>query len=416
MDFKPFSRKSIEFIRTPFEKDARINILSGSIRSGKTITLLPKLLMYIEEGAKGIIGILGVSKQTIYDNVLRDLFETVGEDNYHYNRLTGDLKIFDRELKVIGARDEGSEKYLRGITLAGAFCDELSLMPELFFKQLLNRLSIEGSKLYATTNPDSPFHYLYREYINNEELKKTGIVKVYNFTLEDNLTLSEEYRNFITSAYTGFFNDRFIKGLWVVADGIIYPQFKKEIHCVNDDYINQLNFQRFFVVCDYGITNPHVYLYCGARYERGLPTVYIIDEYYNNSKDGSKTDVLFLEDYKKFILNKKPIDNFIIDPSATSLTNYFRQNGIEVKLANNDVLPGINNVSMFLTQERLKINIKCTNLIKEITNYVWDTEESKNGIDAPLKENDHAVDCVRYLLNTIYPIKRISEPLKIFNL
>lgn len=143
MEFEQFGEKAWNFIDTPIYLDARINILEGSVRSGKTIAMLLKWLRYIEEGPKGLLIITGVSKDTIYDNVLRDMFDTLDEEDYSYNKQSGDLRIFDRDIKVIGAKDEGSEKYLRGKTLAGAYCDELSLMPEKFFKQLLNRLQLK---------------------------------------------------------------------------------------------------------------------------------------------------------------------------------------------------------------------------------------------------------------------------------
>jgi len=204
MEFQLFGEKITRFILSPIENDARINILEGSVRSGKTVGMIPKWINYIKNGPKGLLVITGVSKETIFDNVLQDIFDTVGSDNYKYNHQTGLIQMFGRKIKVIGAKDEGSEKYLRGKTLAGAYCDELTLMPEKFFKQLLNRLSVKGAKLYATTNPDHPNHFLYTEYITSEKKLKSGMVKVYHFELDDNPNLDEEYKTFIRGAYTGF--------------------------------------------------------------------------------------------------------------------------------------------------------------------------------------------------------------------
>ena len=164
MEFRDWGIKALDFIEKPIEEDAFINILEGSVRSGKTVAMIPKWLNYIMTGPPGLLLMTGVSKDTIYDNVLNDLFDTIGEENYHYNRQSGSLDVFWRDadgehvrrIKVVGAKDEGSEKFIRGKTLAGAYCDELTLMPERFFKQLLNRLSVPGAKLYSTTNPDSP--------------------------------------------------------------------------------------------------------------------------------------------------------------------------------------------------------------------------------------------------------------------
>ena len=215
IDWKPWGEKSYRFIMNPIEKDARITILEGSVRSSKTVTMVPKWLEYIRRGPPGLLLMTGVSKETVYDNVLLDLFDTIGRRNYRYNHQTGELLVFwqngngsgsgFRRIKVIGARDEGSEKYLRGKTLAGAYCDELTLMPRSFFEQLLARLSVEGAKLYGTTNPDSPYHYLYTEYIDDDEKKDSGMVCDLHFTLDDNPNVPESYKEFLKKAYTGLF-------------------------------------------------------------------------------------------------------------------------------------------------------------------------------------------------------------------
>lgn len=230
MEYGQWGEKALDFIETPYYEDAFINILEGSVRSGKTVAMIPKWLTYIITAPPGLLLMVGVSKDTVYDNVLSDLFDTLGENNYRYNRQSGDLLIYwsardgrhTRRVKVVGAKDEGSEKYIRGKTLAGAYCDELTLMPERFFKQLLNRLSVRGAKLYATTNPDSPAHYLYKEYITNETKLRNGLVKVIHFELDDNPNLGDEYKTNIRNSYSGVWFKRMILGIWVLAEGVIY--------------------------------------------------------------------------------------------------------------------------------------------------------------------------------------------------
>jgi PBSX family phage terminase large subunit len=406
MEFGLFGKKALDFILTPIEKDARINILEGSVRSGKTVSMIPKWLNYIKNGPKGLLVITGVSKETIYDNVLQDLFDTVGENNYRYNSQTGVLKMYGRKIKIIGAKDDGSEKYIRGKTLAGAYCDELSLMPEKFFKQLLNRLSIKGAKLYGTTNPDSPFHYLNVEYITDKKKLASGMVKVYHFELDDNPNLDDEYKSFIRQAYSGLWYQRMILGLWVLAEGIIYPEFNKEKHCIEEKDLPAA-FDKIFITSDYGITNPQVFLKCGIKAIDGKQHLFILNEYYNVGKSGkAKTDLLFFNDFRKFVegINYKKV---IIDPSATSLINLFKENGISVKEADNSVSDGIANVSTWLAQERIHIvEKKCPNILKEFATYIWDERAQKRGKDEPLKTNDHALDALRYLIQTLFPIRK----------
>lgn len=409
MEFGIFGEKALRFIINPIEKDARINILEGSVRSGKTVAMIPKWINYIKNGPKGLLIITGVSKETIYDNVLQDLFDTVGEGNYKYNIQTGLIKMFGRKIKVIGAKDEGSEKYIRGKTIAGAYCDELSLMPERFFKQLLNRMSVKGAKLYGTTNPDSPFHYLYTEYITDPKKLLSGMVKVIHFMLEDNPSLDNEYKDFIKDAYKGLWYDRMILGLWKIAEGAIYDMFDS-----NNEYTEESKkkgnvpnydlFYRRYYCMDYGTTNPCVFLEVIEQDGK----YYIENEYYYDSKkkNRQKDDSEYADDLIKFIDGKR-YTVVIIDPSATSFKVTARKRGIKVKDADNDVLDGIRLVSSLFALNLLKVNVdKCPNFIKERSAYIWDEKAAKLGVEKPVKDMDHSMDSIRYFCKTI--IKRIQ--------
>ncbi|HGG0416107.1 TPA: PBSX family phage terminase large subunit [Clostridium sporogenes] len=408
MEFEQFGEKAWNFIDTPIHLDARINILEGSVRSGKTIAMLLKWLRYIEEGPKGLLIITGVSKDTIYDNVLRDLFETLDEEDYSYNKQSGDLRIFDRDIKVIGAKDEGSEKYLRGKTLAGAYCDELSLMPEKFFKQLLNRLSIKGAKLYGTTNPDSPYHYLYTEYITDKEKLESGMVKVYHFMLDDNPSLDDEYKNFIKNAYTGFWYQRMILGLWVIAEGAIYDMWDKDLNTFVDEDLppGLKSIAQRYISIDYGAANPTVFL---DIWDDGSD-IWVVNEYYHDSKKkGQKENSQYADDLVKFIDGIYP-RAVIVDPSAESFQISLRTKGIRVKDADNEVLEGIRMVSTLIANRKLRVHKKnCPNFLEEVSGYVWDEKAILNGEEKPVKDKDHALDAIRYFVKTMIRSRRLAR-------
>lgn len=406
IEWGKWSKKHLDFILNPINKDARINILEGSVRSGKTIAMIPKWLEYIKFGPKGLLIMTGVSKDTIYDNVLNDLFDTLGENNYNYNRQTGELKIWGRRIKVLGAKDEGSEKFLRGKTVAGAYCDELSLMPEKFFKQLLNRMSVKGAKLYGTTNPDAPFHYLYKEYIIDDKKIKSGMVRSIHFMLEDNANLDQEYINFIKSAYQGMWYKRMILGLWVNADGIIYDMWEDDMQFEDKDLKPYFKADcRRYITIDYGTTNPMVFL---DVYDDGN-VVWVMNEYYYDSKkeQQQKTDQEYVDDLKKFIGDEFP-DFVIIDPSAASFKTVLRNNGFRVKEADNSVNDGIRVTAMMMSLKRLRIHKRCKNTLLEIQAYIWDEKARNRGEEKPLKMFDHAMDALRYYCKTIIPKWRLT--------
>lgn len=406
MEWMPFGEKSLNFIHRPIFQDSRINILEGSVRSGKTVTMIPKWLRYIIEGPEGLLVMTGVSKDTIYDNVLRDLFDTVGSDNYSYNRQNGELNIFARDIKVIGAKDEGAEKYLRGKTLAGAYMDEGTLTPEKFFKQLLNRLSVAGSKLYMTTNPDTPSHYLFREYISDFEKIKSGMVDVIHFTLDDNPNLDDEYKNFITNAYVGLFYKRMIQGLWVMGEGSIYDMWTDEN--VFDDLpipLGTLEKATRDISIDYGTINPMVFL--DIRDTGDL--VLVMKEYYYDSRKAGmqKTDSQYADDFDVFSGGPDQVRFVVIDPSAASFKTELRNRGYRVKDADNEVLDGIRLLSTLIAKRIFRVHASCSNTIREFGSYVWDTKLSDKGKEQPVKKDDHAPDDARYWVKTMFKPRRL---------
>jgi PBSX family phage terminase large subunit len=408
MEFGLFGEKILRFILTPIEQDSRINILEGSVRSGKTVGMIPKWINYIKNGPKGLLVITGISKDTIYDNVLLDLFDTVGSSNYNYNLKTGIITMFGRRIKVIGAKDEGSEKYLRGKTLAGAYCDELALMPEKFFKQLLNRLSVKGAKLYGTTNPDHPYHYIYKEYIKDEKKLKSGMVKVYHFELDDNPNLDDEYKTFIRGAYTGFWYLRMIEGKWVVAQGAIYDMWDDKLNTfIDEDLIPGFkSLAQRYISIDVGTQNATVFLDC---WDDGN-TVWILNEYYHSGKEtgSQKENTEYADDLEKFIGDQYPLF-IIIDPSAASFKLTLRRRGFRLKDADNEVLEGIRMTSTMIAKRNIRVHRdKCPNFLQEVSGYTWDEKAGLRGVEQPVKHADHCMDAARYFVKTIIKPRRIG--------
>lgn len=217
----PFSPKAKRFILRHPRKDKWITILNGSVRSGKTWAVNTKLLMHlIKYRVAGMRVIIGKSKSTVYDNMLRDIIDFAGAENVNYSVQSGDLMLFGQQWKVIGIKDKGSEEYLRGKTIGIAVVDEATLMPEAAWNQLLARMTPQGARLYATTNPDTPYHYLKKKFINEPKLLQD--ITCEDYFLDDNLSLSEETKDRLKRSFTGVFYERFILGKWVIAEGAIY--------------------------------------------------------------------------------------------------------------------------------------------------------------------------------------------------
>lgn len=387
MKFAPFSKKQLRVIATA---NARINILDGPVRSGKTMASIVRWIEYLKSAPDGDLLMSGKTKHTIRRNVLEDMFTIIGRKNYSFNSTDGVLEAFGRRIYVVGANDERAEEKIRGMTIAGWYDDETTLKPESFFKQALARMSIEGAKAFLTTNPDSPYHWLHVDYLENDELLRSGIVKRFRFTFDDNLALSTEYKESLKKLYTGLWYKRMIQGLWVLAEGAIYDMFDETVHVLD---ILPDRFERYFVGVDFGTSNATVFLLIGQVGQ----AFYVIKEYYYDSRERGrqKTVTEYSADFRAFISGIS--SRIYIDPSAAPLIVQLRRDGVSnITQANNDVTDGIAAVASALSANRLFVHRSCVNTIKEFSSYTWDPKAQKRGEDKPLKQFDHAMDALRY--------------------
>ena len=252
------------FAMRPPELDKKINLLVGSVRSGKTWGLHSKIMYLCDYPATGRRLLTGVSKASIKTNVLTDLFDLVGSRNYKYNNQSGELRLFNTDWIVYGAHDEGSEKYLRGATIGAAVCDEVVLMPQSYFQMLLTRLSPVGSRLYGSTNADNSEHWLKKDYLDNEKL--ADILWSETYTMDDNPNLDPGYVDDQKKLYTGVFYDRMILGRWNMVGGAVYSTVWGDWTLYDDKtrpgtLYNMGRRAAHYIGVDYGTTNPCVFLH-----------------------------------------------------------------------------------------------------------------------------------------------------------
>ena len=406
-----FGARAERFAMRPPEQDWPINILEGAVRSGKTWCLHPKALYCCEYPVGGRKVITGVSKQSIFNNVLHDLFEIVGSCNYSYNRTTGQLKLCGSDWLVIGAKDEGSERYIRGMTGGIAICDELSLMPRSFFQMLLSRMSPEGSRLYGTTNPDSPYHWLKTDYLDNSELRANKTLWSDHFTMADNPNLTLGFVEMQKRLYSGFFYKRFIEGLWVIAEGAIYKDsWSDDLLYDLKDEPKELRYRSRYspriIAIDYGTTNPMVFL---DIYDDGR-LFWVVREYYWDStlEMRQKTDAEYADDLLEFIGAQRDA-KVIIDPSAASFKAEMTKRGIWHADADDEVNEGIRITSMVLNQRLVRFcRQTAPKTIREMQTYAWDAKAAQRGEEKPMKVHDHGPDAFRYFAKTEVPYWRLA--------
>lgn len=381
-------------------------IADGSIRSGKTVSMGFSYVMWaMSTFDRENFGMAGKTIESFRRNVMVTLKKQLRSRGYAVTeRKSENLVVVSKGNKansfyIFGGKDERSQDLIQGITLAGMFFDEVALMPESFVNQATARCSVDGSKFWFNCNPQGPMHWFYRNWILKH--KKRRLVYLH-FTMADNLTLSKRIKARYEAQYTGVFYDRYIRGLWVIAEGIIYRCFDKKLHVFDKPPETE---GQCIVSADYGIQNANVFLLW--RKEKNKKRWLALDEdRWSGREETKEKSVKQLVDgldemIKRNGFKKEDIKYCIIDPSAAALKVELRQRGYKTKGADNDVINGITDVIKMLIAGLLGFSKSCTGTIKEFGLYSWDQKAAERGEDKPIKTNDHGMDAVRYFVRTM---------------
>jgi PBSX family phage terminase large subunit len=401
------------------ESCTRIAIWEGSIRSGKTFASLLRFLMFVATAPLGgQLVVIARTRDTAARNVFAPLMDEslfgVVAQQISYTAGAPSGKILGRTIYVIGASDAKSEKVLRGLTVAGAYVDEITVIPEEFFTQLLGRMSVKGAQLFGTTNPDNPSHWLKKRFLDRI---KTDLPdwRRFHFTLHDNPSLTPEYIASISREFTGLWHRRFILGEWVAAEGAVYSMWDESQHVIPWGDLPRMR-RLLAVGIDYGTQNASAAILLGLADitdEHGMPVgsrLYAVDEW---SYDARLTSVRLTDSEQSSRLRDwldtshlplqpaMPIEHTIVDPAAASFKVQLQVDGISnVINADNDVAYGIRTVASLLGAGQLVISDRCVGLIEEFPGYSWDPKYADKGEDKPLKTADHRLDGLRYAVTT----------------
>lgn len=397
--FYPFSPKQMSVL-TWWCKGSAVSdrdgvICDGAVRSGKTLCMSLSFVSWaFYSFSDTSFALCGKTIASLRRNVITPLLPILRELGFTY-----DYKISRNVLEItrsghtnrfylFGGRDESSASLIQGMTLGGVMLDEVALMPRSFVEQALARCSLDGSKYFFNCNPEHPYHWFYIEWI--KKCKEKNILYLH-FTMEDNPSLSKAMIKRYRSLYSGAFYERFVEGKWATAQGLVYPMFSSRSIKKCDGQISE-----YYLSCDYGTVNPFslgLWGRCGESWYR-------IDEYYHSSRDEGVqlTDEEYYTSLKSLAGDRK-IQALIIDPSAASfIQTVIRHNEYRVIKADNDVLSGINRVCEALKNDEIFISPNCKDAIREFSIYQWDNSIRR---DAVKKENDHAMDDIRYFVATV---------------
>lgn len=402
MTFAKLSKKQKTVFKWCYKSDYKALICDGAVRSGKTICMITSFILWAMRRFDGaMFGICGKSVGSAERNIVMPL-QSVADITYYFQvTYTRSIHLLTVEgmgkvnyFYIFGGKDESSYMLIQGITLSGIFLDEVALMPRSFVEQAITRtLSVENALYWFNCNPDSSEHWFYKEWIQKAEERNALHL---HFLMSDNPVLSQKQLDEAERQFSGVFHDRYIKGLWVLAEGLVYPMFNKNKH-VLEDYTPSAD-AFYYISCDYGTLNPCSMGLWAVERDKA---VRIKEFYYDGRQEGvSKTDEEYYRELEK-LADGFNIQFVIVDPSASSFITTIKQHGkFRTRKADNAVLDGIRRTSTLIDNDRIFICKCCKDIIREFSLYCWDSEKLHEK-DTVIKENDHAMDDMRYFVNGV---------------
>lgn len=427
LDSLPLSRKQIvsvvEAQRTP-----QLALWTGAVAAGKTVASLLAFLIAITDAPRsGLVVMVGRTLQTIERNLLDPLQDerlfAAFASHVHHTPGSNTAVILGRTVHLIGASDIRAEGRIRGATVGLAYIDEATLLPESFWVMMMSRLRVVGAKLFATTNPSNPSHWLRRDYI----LRAGDVgMRHWHFTLDDNPGLPEGFVDRLKQQHVGLYYRRFILGEWIAAEGSIYSMFDPDVHVV--DIVPPVT-QWLCAGIDYGQTHPFHATLLGLGADRDEQTgarrecLYAVSEFRWDSRQRHRnlTDPEFSAKVREWLSSVRfpgtrlhgPVPQYlVIDPAAASFKVQCAQDGWSIADADNSVLDGIRVVSSLLATGRLKFSRHgVPSLLEELPGYAWDDKATERGEDKPIKADDDGCDSLRYAVKTTQGLWHSRIPL-----
>lgn len=397
IEFSPKQKALVKQLKQ--NKLSRINLLEGAVRSGKTwISLIIFALWVALQPSDATFLMVGKTITSLKRNCLDLLQSLVGENNFTYNTSSKEALLFGRKVYLEGTNDARAEGKIRGMTLTGAYCDEITLFAEDFFAMLLSRLSMPGAKLFCTTNPDSPQHWFMVKYIKRAE--ELGI-NIHKFTIDDNPFLDPQYVEALKKEYTGVFYKRFILGQWVVADGACYPQMADK----PEDYIiDELPEDARFISIgiDWG-GNRSLTAFVATVFHGNFDRITIIRDYHIEGKkgeiDANRVNTEFIRFYN--ILREEypniPVRYVFADSAEQYLINGLREviRRLGLSVGDSQKVPIVQRIicaNSLLNTGRMKIHKDCKYVIDGFRAAAWDSKAAAKGEDKRLDDFTSDID------------------------
>lgn len=375
-------------------------IADGSIRSGKTIACICGFLMWSQEMFSGQSFILaGKTMGALKKNVVRPMLQILEAWGWPYDYIRSGtdarIEIGTNSYYLYGANTEAAQDALQGLTAAGAYADEAALFPQSFIDQMIARCSVDGWKIWMNCNPEGPHSYIKTEFIDKAKKKR---VYHLHFTMDDNLSLSPKRKAAYKRSWPvgSVFYKRFILGLWVAADGLIYQQFadNPKDYIVTSSWLKEtderdrLKNEIMYAVIgvDFGGTkSAHSFTLTG--FTKGYKQVVVLDEYYCKKRINPKQLQDDFIDFVRRAQSKYKVYEAYCDSAEQTLIAGLEMACVQAHVAidiKNAIKGPINDRIAFynslIAQGRWKIMRHCKHIIEAFEQAVYDDKKKNQDV------------------------------------
>jgi PBSX family phage terminase large subunit len=388
---------------------APINIWDGGYRSSKTTVSLLAYIDWLTSGEAPTgdsMAMVGVTREAIEENVLPILRRLLGRGAVAYKQ--GEMRFLSRTFRVLGGATEHDQDRIAGMTLDGAYVDEASRLAKSMWQMIVTRLSKPGARLYATTNPGGPAHWLYKLVVQpaglwlapSGDLVHGTNPDVARFTLtpKDNPAIKPEFWAMLERQYTPTERRRAIDGEWVALEGAIWPRTMDQVWTGGLPPM-----VRYYFGVDPGASHPFVAVLVGEGTDQ---RAYLLSEcFYDGATEGARSQARDVAAVRRWLAEcelrwpgaSAPVRQ-LVDPSALYMTAALRDGGFAPVPADNRVVPGIQWVGALLATDRLRLCPDAPRTTEQMAGYLWDAKAAQQGEDKPVKANDDGPDALRYVL------------------
>lgn len=294
----------------------------------------------------------------------------------------------DTKIAIKGADNPDS---LRGVGLNGVILDEYQDQSPSVFTDVIRPALTDKKGWSVFIGTPKGFNHFYDLFVHAE---KTEGWKGFKFTSYDNPLLDPAE---IDEARKALPEDIFAQEYLAEfrkMKGLVYKEFNRDLHVVQT--LPERQFIEVLAGVDFGYTNPAAILVIGKDFDNNY---WVVDEYYERGKTTNELVEILQQRQQKFSLN------FLYpDPAEPDRIEEINRSGLTCREVSKDIAAGVDRVRALFKGNRIRILASCTNLIWELETYHYpDTREGRNEYELPVKENDHAVDALRYALFSNQP-------------